>query len=470
MPTRLLPRRQSWGRAAVALAALCLCAATPSRAHAAEPLADYVTRADTSYHWDRVRSGRLGSGDYVELILTSQTWRGILWKHQLFLFRPKRVDPASRQAFLFIDGGRWNPQYESDHSDLPREARVFARLADSVHAPVAVVRQVPFQPLFDRREDALVAYTFDQYLETGEPDWPLLLPMVKTVVRAMDTVQSVAQQEWHLTVERFTVTGASKRGWTSWLTAATDPRVAGVAPMVIDMLNLPEQIPLQRDTFGSLSEEVQDYERIDLPGRIGSDQGRRLIEMVDPYSYRASLTLSKLIVLGTNDRYWPLDALSLYWQGLPEPKRVLYLPNQGHGLRDVDRLVGALSAVHRYSAAGAALPALSWTFNASAGKLQLTVQPGRAPLRTVAWSASSPTRDFREAHWVAHDCKRSRSGLMCTEPTQPPRYTALYSEVTFRDRGEHDFSLSTAVCIVDATGSMVRQCLDNADPAEAPNR
>ena len=47
-----------------------------------------------------------------------------------------------------------------------------------------------------------------------------------------------------------------------------------------------------------------------------------------------------------------------------------------------------------------------------------------------------------------------------------PQYTALYSEVTFRDRGDPDFSLSTAVCIVDATGAMVRPCLDNS--GEAP--
>ena len=451
------------------LAALCLCPATPSSAPAEGLLADYVTQADTSYRWDKVRNEPLGSGEYVELILTSQTWRDIAWKHQLFLFRPKSIDLASRQAFLFIDGGRWNPQYESGQHDLPRAAPVFARLAETAHSLVAVVRQTPFQPLFGRREDALIAYTFDQYLETGEPDWPLLLPMVKTAVRAMDAVQSAAKQQWDLTVDSFTLAGASKRGWTSWLTAATDPRVASVAPMVIDMLNLPEQIHLQRDTFGKLSEEVQDYESIDLPGRIGSERGRRLIEMVDPYSYRASLTMPKLIVLGTNDRYWPLDALSLYWQELPQPKHVLYIPNQGHGVGDVGRLIGALSAVHRYSTRSQPLPSLSWRFTSSARKLELAVQPGRTPLRSVAWSASSPTRDFRNAHWAAHACKRPRGRPVCSEPTKPPRYTALYSEVTFRDRGEHDFSLSTAVCIVDATGKMVRPCLDNVDSGESSN-
>lgn len=450
------------------LALFCICILAASRANAADELAHYVAQPDATYHWDLVQSGKLGSGDYVELLLTSQTWRDIPWKHQLFLFRPKNMDAKSTQAFLYIDGGRWNPDYEAGPHALPRQAAIFTKLADALHAPVAVVRQVPFQPLWDRREDALIAYTFQRYFETGDLDWPLLLPMVKSAVRAMDTVQAVAQQQWNLPIESFTVAGASKRGWTSWLTAASDPRVKAIAPMVIDMLNLPEQIRLQRETFGGLSEQVKDYETIDLPGHIDSARGRQLVGMVDPYSYRASLVQPKLILLATNDRYWPLDALSLYWSGLAEPKRVLYVPNQGHGMRDLDRLIGALSAAHRYSVKGEPLPSLSWQFAPSANLLEVTVRSERKPSRVTAWSASSATRDFREARWIQHACTRSRNGFACVERPHRPQYTALYSEVAYRDRGEHGFSLSTAVCIVDATGQMVRPCLDNNGAAASP--
>jgi len=448
--------------------ALIATTALSSPSFADDELTSYVSREDPSYKFDAVRSGPLESGEYVELIMTSQTWREVPWKHQLFVFRPKRVDGDGRQALLYIDGGRWNPEYETGTGDLPRQARVFARLANAIRAPVAVLRQVPFEPLFDLREDALIAYTFDRYLQTGDADWPLLLPMVKTAVRAMDTVQTVAERQWGMKIERFTVTGASKRGWTSWLTAANDPRVASVAPMVIDMLNMPEQIRLQRDTFGGLSEQIQDYERINLPKRLDSEYGHELIDMVDPYSYRDKLVQPKLILLATNDRYWPLDALSLYWDELTEPKRVLYVPNQPHGLRDVDRLIGALSAVHRYSARREPLPTLGWNFAATGGKLEVSVLPGRKPRHVLAWTASSPTRDFRDSHWSSHDCQITKNNIRCTVPAASPRYTALYSEVTFRDRGEYPFSLSTAVCIVDASGAMVRPCLNNAaSPAMA---
>jgi len=37
----------------------------------------------------------------------------------------------------------------------------------------AVLMNVPNQPLYeDRREDALIAYTFNQYIKTGDEIWP----------------------------------------------------------------------------------------------------------------------------------------------------------------------------------------------------------------------------------------------------------------------------------------------------------
>lgn len=456
-----IPRvARRWTRqGSVAAACLVVSAFAPWASSSADELAQYVSKPDSSYAWREVSSGRSGSTDYVELILTSQTWREVSWKHQLFVFRPKRTDAATKQAFLFIDGGRWRPEYESGLKDgLPREARVFTRLADAIHAPVAVVRQVPFEPLFERREDALIAYTFDQYLVTGEPDWPLLLPMVKSAARAMDAVQELARQRWQIPIEQFTVTGASKRGWTSWLVAAVDPRVASVAPMVIDMLNIPAQIGLQRATFGGLSEQIQDYADINLPDRIDTDRGRELLSMVDPYSYRASLTQPKLILLGTNDPYWPLDALKLYWDNLPQPKRVLYLPNQKHGLHDVDRLIGSLSALHRYSARAAALPQVSWKFAPRSDRLELTVQTDRRPRRVLAWTATSPTRDFRSAQWTHHRCRRSHREFVCTQPVASDRYTAMYSEAAFKDRGAPTFSLSTGVCIAGGPDAARPEC------------
>jgi PhoPQ-activated pathogenicity-related protein len=442
--------------AALLAAGLLALAPAQARADASDQLASYLAAPDASYAWREVKSSRLGATEITELALTSQTWRGIPWKHQLFLLRPATLDRSSRQAFLFIHGGRWRPEYEQGLTELPREARIFARLAEEMRAPVAVLRQVPFQPLFDRREDALIAFTFDHYLASGETDWPLLLPMVKSAARAMDTVQAFARDRWQLSLDAFTVAGASKRGWTSWLTAAVDPRVAGLAPMVIDMLNIPAQIELQRATFGALSEQVQDYVAIDLPGRVGTERGRNLMAMVDPYSYRAALDQSKLILLGTNDRYWPLDALKIYWDELPEPKSVLYVPNAGHSVHDLDRLIGGLVAVHRYSANGKRLPAVSWKYGVDRDRLAIDLRSERAPHHVQAWSASSATRDFRAARWTSHRCRRAGDHYACAVPRPAGRFTAMYAELWFKDPGYPKFPLATVVCISARPGDSQR--------------
>ncbi|HKU13196.1 MAG TPA: PhoPQ-activated protein PqaA family protein [Steroidobacteraceae bacterium] len=435
--------------------ALALATASGDASATSDALAAYVAHADKSLEWHAVDSGKIGDVEYVEYLLTSQTWRGIEWKHQLFVLRPPNMARDERHGLLFVHGGRWKPEYEGERgrTQLPSEALLFARLAESIGAPVGVLRQVPFAPMFGRTEDALIAYTFDQYLQTGERDWPLLLPMVKSTVRAMDAMQSIVRERWGPSIESFTVSGASKRGWTAWLTAAVDRRVMAVAPMVIDVLNMSAQMDHQRETWGEVSEEIRDYAALDLPTRLKSERGRQLLSMVDPFNYRAQLTRPKLILLSTNDRYWPLDALNLYWSGLPGQKHVLYVPNQGHGLRDADRVIGGVSALHRYAAAGKPMPETAWSFAATPAELKVQVKADREARRVLAWTAQSPTRDFRDAHWTARQCAKAADGYACSATRNEEGYTALFAETSFQDEGKLPFSTSTTVCIAGPKGS-----------------
>jgi len=179
---------------------------------------------------------------------------------------------------------------------------------------------------------------------------------------------------------------------------------------------------------------------------MDSPAGRELVSMVDPYSYRDRLTQPKLILLGTNDPYWPLDALTLYWSGLPQEKRVLYLPNQTHDLRDIDRLIGSVAALHRYSQQGKLLPEVSAVFAQRNDRLELSVHADRPPKRVLAWSARSASRDFHQARWGSHHCRRSAGDYEC-EVRSSGDYTAIYAEAVFEDRSEPSFSLSTTVYI-----------------------
>ena len=431
-------------------------ASAASAVEPADALAAYVEKPDDSYGWVERRKGELAGQAYVELTLTSQTWHDIVWKHQLFIVKPKRLRDPSR-ALLLIGGGNWNDDLAAPAKDpqaeLPREAPLLAALAAEIGAPVAVLLHVPQQPIFGgMREDEIISYTFEQFLKTGDSSWPLLLPMVKCAVRGMDAIQEFAKRQWQIEIERFTLTGASKRGWTTWLTSAVDPRVQALAPMVIDVVNMGPQMKHQLATWGKFSEQIEDYTRRGIQDRNDSEQGARLRAIVDPYSYRELLVQPKLILLGTNDRYWPLDALNLYWDGLEGEKHVLYVPNQGHGLRDPERVVGSIAALHRQAAGELKLPELSWDLKHADGLLQLHLRSNVRPAQALAWVAISATRDFREAKWESQPAEIV-DGTFRYDVAEPKSgFAALLGEAKF-ETGTLPYYLSTNVKIVGESGA-----------------
>jgi PhoPQ-activated pathogenicity-related protein len=420
-------------------------------------LADYVKQPDPSYSWTKRHGGKLGAGTFAELTLTSQTWQGIVWRHQLFVYRPAKVTNDS--ALLLISGSDWRdelaqPPVEDDYQ-LPTEAQVLARLADQMQSVVAVVCQVPEQPIFDgKHEDQIISYTFAKYYETDDANWPLLLPMVKAAVRAMDAVQEFSAQQWQQPVTSFLVSGASKRGWTTWLTAAADPRVAALAPMVINMLNMEPHMKLQEASFGGYSEEIHDYTERGLHKLMASERGRALRTIVDPYSYLDEIRQPKLIILGTNDRYWPVDSLNLYWDALEGEKYVLYVPNNGHDLQDYPRILGTVMALQQSVVAKAPLPKLEWKFEGDAKAIELKLQSDRAPTQVAAWTATSKSRDFRDAGWSSQvvapqDGSKSEYAFSVSRPEFG--YKACFLELTYPGK-TLPFYLSSGLRVVAAAG------------------
>jgi PhoPQ-activated pathogenicity-related protein len=422
-------------------------AAPPSAA-----LATYVAKPDPSYRWRVQRRYAHPDADIVELHLESQTWRGGLWQHQLLLVHPKRVaDP--RHAVLVVGGGRWHDEFATATAEqpLPEDGDLFVAIARALRSTVAVLGQVPFQPLFDMTEDRLIAYTFDRYLATGDPEWPLLLPMVKSVVRALDASNAAAQQEWGQPIERFTVTGGSKRGWTTWLTAAVDPRVTAIAPIVIDALNMARHFPHQTEAWGAPSEAIRPYTDLDLPEILGSPAGESLRQIVDPFTYRAALTQPKLIVLATNDEYFPLDSANLYWDDLEGPKYLLYVPNEPHGIAHMGPFVRGLRALHAATDGGPPLPQLDWEYRWGDTGLTLCVRstkPGARRLRM--WRASSTDRDFRDETWTT-TVEAGGAAAQFELPRPPTGYVAAYVEAEF-GRALGAFALSTNMAVYAAAG------------------
>ncbi len=418
----------------------------------------YVQQVPAGFGFIVRDGGRYRGAEWVELILTSQTWRGLPWRHQLYIIRPQKFDGPTGQALLFVDGGKWRPEYERppvDH-ELPKRADVYLGIANRLASPVVVLRQVPNQPLFGGlKEDELIAYTLDQYLRSKDPDWPILLPMVRSVVSAMDAVQRYAMQHWSAAIEGFTVTGASKRGWTTWLVAAVDPRVRAIAPMVFDVLNMGPQMKHQRWSWGSLSEQIGDYSSRSLTEKISETSGQRLASIVDPFSYRNRITQPKIVILASNDRYWPVDAAELYWGELRGTRLSLYVPNQGHKLTDLPRIVGALDAIHRHSAHDEPLPELTWTWTEEDGRLLLRMRAEPSPSSARAWLARSDSRDLRDSRWrmIATPLRKGHYVLSVDLPKDS--YLGVFGEAVFGNGSERVF-LSTLPRVISPANAATR--------------
>jgi len=116
-------------------------------------------------------------------------------------------------------------------------------------------------------------------------------------------------------------------------------------------------------------------------------------------------------------------------------------------LRDAERVIGGVSAVHRYAAAGKPMPETTWSFASGPGEVKVQVKADRETRKVLVWSAQSATQDFREAHWTARQCTKASDGYACAAERGAEGYTAVFAETSFQDEGTLPFSTTTTVCI-----------------------
>jgi PhoPQ-activated pathogenicity-related protein len=406
---------------------------------AADALGDYVRKPDNSFAWKQAELRDVDGFTATRLDLTSQTWRGHVWQHQVLAVRPPQVRNPDI-AFLFITGD----------GDVSKLFNLMKTLAERAGAIAAAVNKVPNQPLYDgRKEDALIAYTFNEYLKSGDREWPLLFPMAKSAVRAMDAVQAFASQGGAKPT-RFVVSGASKRGWTTWLTAAADPRVAGIAPMVIDMLNMKAQTQWAQQVYGKQSEKIRDYTELNLVERMDDPRMVELRGWVDPFSYRRNYSLPKLILLGTNDPYWTVDALRHYFHELPDPKLIFQTPNAGHDLAGGKEATQTMAAFFQMIADREPLPQMRWEIKGGtleAPTVDVALTPAAKSFRL--WTADSSDRDLRNDKWSATELK-SNPGRQVSARVEKPAsgYRAYLVEAELTASTGHTYKLSTEARVV----------------------
>lgn len=428
----------------------------PSRAQATA-LDDYVAESDPSYTYSIVNTiTGLGYRAYI-VDLTSQTWRSpgevdrVVWKHWLTIVVP--TFGTRTQGMLIIDGGDNGEPAPTVPEDLAVNAALFTQ------SVVAYLGQVPNQPLtfagetLPRSEDAIIAYSFDRYLATGDDRWPVLLPMVKSAVRAMDAVQAIvasvtggARQ-----VDSFVVGGGSKRGWTTWLTGAVDPRVTAIAPLVIDVLNLDVQMDHHYAAYGFFSSAIQDYADLGVFDAMYTPEGQDLLTIVDPYEYRDRFAaLPVYAINSTGDQFFLPDSARFYFRDLPGEKYLCYMPNTDHGL-DPEQTGYNLLALYTALLNGTPRPQFDWTVEADES---IIVQCVSTPSEVRLWRATAPAgRDFRletlGPAWTDTLLTDQGGGIYVAQVPEPPAgWTAFFVELTFPSGGLFPYQFTTEVRVL----------------------
>ena len=426
-------------------------------------LEEYIVQPDPSYTYELVNTVDYEGYTIHILRMTSQQWltqaevRDVTWWHWVTIVVPDSVQ--SSIGLLYIGSGDRQTEQPSDASPLGKT------VALSTHSIVTEIHNIPNQPIEfvgddfgPRYEDEMIAYAWRQYLEAGAHReaavWLPQLPMTKAIVRAMDTVSEYSADALGQPVDRFVVAGASKRGWTSWLTAVVDERAVALAPMVIDMLNVVPSFHHHWQAYGQWAPAVGAYEQEGIMDWQNSAEYQCLMATVEPYSYRKRLTLPKLLLNATGDQFFLPDSWRFYWSGLVGEKQLRYLPNTGHSLEGTD-FVQTLTAFLQVLITETPCPTMDW--DVVKDELVIHTDPANPPTAVTLWQASnSQARDFRidtigEA-WTAEDVPVSETGhyqLTVNPPSEGWR--AFLVEFTFPTGGEFPLKLTTGVVVVPDT-------------------
>lgn len=415
----------------------------------------YVAKPDSSYSWKMAVSLRDESATGYAIDLTSQTWRTEAevdrptWRHWLLVVKPDNL--AHTTGLLFISGGS-----NKNNNRPPTPSAELIRIAKETHCVVAELKMAPNQPLVfggdgkERVEDDLIAYTWDKFLKTGDETWPARLPMTKSAVRAMDAVTEflATEQGGKVRVENFVVAGASKRGWTTWATAAVDRRVIGICPIVIDVLNLTSSMDHHYRAYGFYAPAVGNYsEQHRIMDWLGTPEMDALNKIEDPYSYRDRYTMPKLVMNATGDQFFLPDSSQFFFNDLPGPKYLRYVPNTDHSMRGSDAYE-TLLAWQDVLANRKPLPQFTWKHEAD-GSLTVTTQT--RPTQVVLWMGhNDAVRDFRlevaGPIYKSVPMQETQPGVYTARVSEPAGgWTAYFAELSFNVGASNPLKLTTDV-------------------------
>ena len=312
-----------------------------------------------------------------------------IWNHNILVIIPDKVE--SDTCFYRISNGESNEV-------IPKSIHPSVQHVSLKNNAIGIeIRNIPNQPIKFKdfkqplKEDGIIAYGWDKFLNMNDVDYVVRLPMLKAAYMGFRVVKDFLKRK-QLSVKDYIAFGESKRGWVTWLLPVVDPAVVAIVPSVIDVLNVQKSMKHHKTIYGDWSPVLKDYENFDIPRRMFGKEFANLMEIIDPYKYLTYLKIPKLIINAGNDQFFLPDNSQFYFKDLSVENRMMFLPNSGHRLELNKKQQESLATYFALIDEGKDIPQFFWERKGNTVHIQSSADVKE--LRV--WKATnSKARDFR---------------------------------------------------------------------------
>ena len=173
--------------------------------------------------------------------------------------------------------------------------------------------------------------------------------------------------------------------------------------------------------------------------------------MIDPYSYREKLTMPKMLFMGTNDPYWPVDAVKNYIDSIPGDNHICYIPNAAHDLGDKTQAFITLSAFLGTTVTNGKSPVCNYTVVEKNDSIFLTVYATPELLvDALLWSSASEDQDFRDEKWNNKKLDKAKIAQFTVGIGKPESgFKAFYIDLKYKAVFGEDYTQSTRMFVTN---------------------
>ena len=397
------------------------------------PLDDYVRKPESVYAWHDTgfvyqklpfkSTAHMLNVSSLEWLDTSKAVgpNGALWTHQVLVVVPEKVTIFNMSTVVLT--GSCNADRGNGTGPHPPPADdEYLVVADNIAAQtggtVVVVYQIPnCKYVFPsdpsqkpREEDALIAWAWHEYIvdPAHNPEWLPRLPMAKAGFQCMKAAAEYLVQQKIADPKGWLVSGASKRGWTSWMVGATTPfkglpLVIGIAPLVPIVPDLIAEVHRQWMSYDGFTFAFADYAAVNLTQVLDGPEFKTALEIIDPIYYGDRLSqVPKVVVLSSDDEFMQFDWSDIWYSKLTGEKHLLIAPNSEHSLATgIPEILACLAAFYKSLALGIQQrPTFDYSYDSTNGAITVTIPKGMVHGKVVLRHATTFSRERRDFRWV----------------------------------------------------------------------